>query len=104
MDKAGREGREDKEEIEDMAERVGREDEAALDMTSLVAYRGPSREADSMAGGLVRSLLVRHPGADNYNWDFSYTILILLRNLDELHPMFTLCGQEGMCSLGRGST
>ncbi len=100
----GRADKEDKGEIEDKADRVGREDEAAReDMTSLGVYRAPNREADSRAGGLVRSLLVRLPGADNNNWDFSYTILILLRNLDELHPMFTLCGQEGMCSLGRGN-
>lgn len=92
--------REDREE-EDKAGRVGREDEVAReDMTSLGVYRGPDREADSRAGGLVRSLRVQHPGADNNNWDFSYTILILLRNLDEVHPMFTLCGQEYKCSLG----
>jgi hypothetical protein len=64
----GRADKEDKGEIEDKADRVGREDEAAReDMTSLGVYRAPDREADSRAGGLVRSLRGLPPGTNNNN-------------------------------------
>ena len=78
-----------------MADKV---DRVAWGGTALrVVYQAPGREAGSRSDGLGRSLPVQHPGVYNDNWDISYTILILLRNLDEIHPMTTICGQEYKC-------